>query len=354
MLPIYERTIKVSKGKEGHKIDFNQFCDISYNITMSDTAETVVPIMPKQQREVSENLGKNNTSCHEQFYAHIEKKYGPFKDCSFGHTRGSKTGVKHEGEQKLPIREFELKGCSIDHNNEVIIKKGDGLQGFCRTCSRRRRRIRSKKAQEKNEGHGYDIYERDYGKSTKKCSKCKEEKHIKDSFKLSPSMECGIHNVCIICTQTYGDSAKNRIIIYRPDGNHKYEKTEEGQHDDHIMPLASGGTNEEANHRLIPAKENLSKSSTIPFSNVNDIPATLMCERWRPILAKAKTENISITDFKSRMACAILDEQRDLYSKTDEEIEYVFKLYNTTNNRRINTKRAVKKFKQYCKEILNL
>ena len=120
------------------------------------------------------------------------------------------------------------------------------------------------------------------------------------------------------------------------------------------MPLKYGGTNKEINHQLLSAKENLSKSATIPFKNVNDIPDELMCERWKPILQDAKKNNISITDFKSRISLAILEEQKYIYSKTDQEIEYIFKEYNKTNNKRINTKRAVEKFKKYCKDILHL
>lgn len=309
--------------------------------------------MSKKKRKVSDNLGKNNTSNHEKIYAHIETIFGKTKRCSFGHKRGSKTGVKHEGEQEVPIRGFELRGCSINDMNEIIIKGGDGLQGFCRICSQRRRKKRLEISRAKNEG-GYDTYEKEYGISTKKCSQCKEDKNVRENFNLSPAMECGIHNVCNDCSKRYGESMGDRVIKYRPDGYFKYKKTEENHHDEHIMPLVYGGTNKEVNHQLIPAKKNLSKSSTIPFSNVNDIPDSLMCERWKPILEKAKTENISITDFKSKIAYAILDEQKKIYSMTDHEIESVFKQYNTTNNRRINIKRAVEKFKTYCKEILNL
>jgi hypothetical protein len=309
--------------------------------------------MIKKQRNVSNNLGKNNTSNHEKIYKYIENKIGPTKKCNFGHKKGSKTGVKHEGPEDVCIRNFPLKGCSINENDEVVIKNGDGLQGFCRTCDTRRRRKRLDISREKNKG-GYDTYEKEYGKITKKCSVCKKDKNIRECFKLSPSMECGIHNICNSCSKMYGESMGCRLIKYRPDSNFKYKKTEENQHDDHIMPLKYGGTNKEINHQLLPAKENLSKSATIPFKNVYDIPDELMCERWKPILQDAKKNNISITDFKSRISLAILEEQKYIYSKTDQEIEYIFKEYNKTNNKRINTKRAVEKFKKYCKDILHL
>lgn len=309
--------------------------------------------MSKKQRNVSENLGKNHTANHEKYYSHIESMIGPTKKCTFGHIRGSNTGIKHEGEQLVPIRDFETKGCRIDDMGGVIIKGGDGLQGFCRNCSKRRRRKRLEMSREKNKD-GYDTYEKEYGKSTKKCSLCKTDKSVRDHFKLSPGMECGIHNICNECSKKYGESMGDRLIKYRPDGNFKYAKSEKNQHDDHIMPLAYGGTNEEINHQIISSRENLSKSSSIPFENVMHINPLLLCSRWRPILYTAQREKISITVFKSRISDAILEEQKKIYSMKDGEIETIFEQYNKNNNRRVGVKRCAEKFKTYCKEILKL
>lgn len=309
--------------------------------------------MASKQRTVSDKLGKSITSSHEKIYNYIESIIGPTKKCNFGHTRGSKTGVKHEGEINVPIRGFELKGCSINDLNEVVVKDGDGLQGFCRVCSQRRRRKRLDMCREKNSG-GYETYEKNYGKTTKCCSYCKEEKEVKDNFKLSPGMECGIHNICIECSKTYGESMGDRLIKYRPDGNFKYKKSGKDQHDDHIFPLAFGGTNDAINHQLISSKENLSKSNTIQFNDVMDINPLLLCERWRHILYQAQLERIDITTFKSRMSKAILDEQKTIYAMKDSDIENVYKDYNKRNNRRVQTKRCVEKFKKYCKEVLKL
>ena len=307
--------------------------------------------MSKKQREVSERLGKNDIENHEKYYSFIEKKIGPTKKCNFGHIRGSKTGVKHEGCQDVPIRNFELKGCFIDQNDNVELKSKDGLQGFCKTCSKLRRQRRLEMSSQENKGP--DTYIEKYGKNTKKCSMCKIEKNIQ-YFNPSLRMECGFHNQCIECSKSYGDSMGDRLIKYRPDGNYKYKKTEKDQHDDHIMPLAFGGTNKEVNHQLLPKKVNLSKSSEIPYDSILDIPENQICERWKHILAKAKEENISISEFKSRITKAIRDEQRCIYNMTDIEIKNIFKLYNKNNNRRINIERAVQKFKIYCKDILNL
>jgi hypothetical protein len=298
----------------------------------------------KKQRVVSKRLGKNMVNKHEFIYSEIEKRIGSTKICNFGHVLGSKTGVKHEGKKELPIRNFELKGCF-------------GLQNFCKTCSKRRRRKRLEMSRQKNSlkgKSGYDIYEKEYGKNTKKCSVCKKEKCIRKHFKLSPSMECGIHNVCIICTKQYGESMGDRLIKYRPDGKHKYNKIKKGKHDDHIMPLAYGGTNDPINHQLIDSKENLSKSSTIPFDNVMNINPLLLCERWRPILYEAQREKLSIFILKSKLSFAILEEQKHLYQSSDIQLNKVFSDYNKKNNRRMNLKRCVEKFKKYCRTILKI
>ena len=310
------------------------------------------------QRNVSKQLGRNQTHYHEKIYNEIEKRLGPTKICNFGHIRGSKTGVKHEGNQMVSIRDFELRGCKILENGEIEIANGCGLQGFCKICSKRRRRRRLEMSREKNKG-GFDTYEKEYGKTYKTCSICKENKDVRKNFKLSPGMECGIHNICTTCSKTYGESMGDRLVKYRPDGKFKYKKTEEGQHDDHHMPLKFGGTNEEVNHRLLTAVENLKKSSTIPYHDVKDIPPEELCERWRPILKQVQQEqsgngSVSITIFESRISSAILEEQKKLYSKTDEEMEIFCKKYNKKNNRRVNTKRCVKKFRKYCKDILHL
>jgi hypothetical protein len=309
--------------------------------------------MTSKQRIVASNLGKNITSEHEQIYNYIESKNGQFKQCNFGHKRGSKTGVKHEGEENVPIRDFELRGCSITKMNTVVIKDGSGLQGFCKDCSKKRRRRRLEMSREKNKG-GYDTYEKEYGKTTKKCSLCNEDKNIRKHFKLSPGMECGIHNVCIQCSKIYGESMGDRMIKYRPDGNYKYNKKETHQHDDHIFPLAYGGTHEEINHQLISSKENLTKSSTIPFKNVMDINPLLLSLRWRPIIYEGQREKICITILKSRLFNAIQEENKHIYSMKDSDIEKIYQDYNKKNNRRINTKRCVEKIKKYCKEILKL
>lgn len=82
------------------------------------------------QRKVNDKLGKNIVKDHSKLYSAIEINIGPFKKCTFGHVRGSKTGVKHEGDCNVSIRDFELKGIAYDELlDKVIFEKGsDGLQ----------------------------------------------------------------------------------------------------------------------------------------------------------------------------------------------------------------------------------
>ena len=92
------------------------------------------------QRTVNENLGRNKTKDHDIIYDAIEQKMGKTKICKFG-CNGCKGGIKHEGDAAVSIRDFELKGVTVNPQNEVIIEKGDGLQGYCRTCSQKYRKF---------------------------------------------------------------------------------------------------------------------------------------------------------------------------------------------------------------------
>jgi len=297
----------------------------------------------KKTRKVNELLGKNQTKDHEEIYEEIKKKIGPTKICNFGHTRGSKTGIKHEGEKVLPIESFELKGCIYDKSTKSYVINGCGLQGFCRDCSKRRRRKRLEQSKKNNTG-GYQQYINTYGE-TKKCSMCKNVLHCK-KFNLSPSMECGIHNICKKCSKIYGESLGDRWIRYLPDGNFKYKKTEEDQHDDHIFPLALGGSNEKINHQLINSKENLKKSSKLLFNNIHDIDEHMLSERWRNILVKCKEENTTLHLLESRLRKAINIEINHRKTLTNTELVKQFENYNKKWNSRKDIKRAVSIFRK--------
>lgn len=301
-----------------------------------------------KQREVSHTLGKNIINNHQKIYDAIEKQLGPMKRCTFGHTRGSKTGVKHEGVLEIPIRDFELRGCCIDDNGEVVISKGDGLQGFCRNCSKLRRQARI--TQEKNEkkDKSYeevrDMYIHKYGTNQKKCSRCKENKML-EHFNLSIGMECGFHNMCKICSYEYGSSVGERWIIYLPDGNFKYNKQGKDIHDDHIFPLSLGGSNEKSNHQLLDSKTNILKSNELQFSSVDTIDPNLLSIRFRYVLQ----ETNDIIELKRILNEKIHEDILKRSKLSDEELKEMYLSYCKEHNMRRNIDRAIRKFRQYCK-----
>jgi len=78
-----------------------------------------------------------------QFYDAIEDRIGSYKTCNYGYSKGSRTGVKHEGSCNVSIRDFELSGINYDDTTgEIVFEEGsDGLQDYCRVCSKRCRNI---------------------------------------------------------------------------------------------------------------------------------------------------------------------------------------------------------------------
>jgi 5-methylcytosine-specific restriction endonuclease McrA len=307
-----------------------------------DTITTQKPIMMKR-RKVNGQLGRNNTKDSEEKYNYIENDLGiTHHRCSRG-ANGTRFGVSHEGDRRCPIRDFHFNGIRMENGN-IICNKSIPLQGACKRCDSLYRGARIQSSRDKNVG-GHEQFIKTYGDKWG-CSRCKKQKHPTE-FSLSMSMEHGIHNHCKDCSKKYGESAGDRIILYLPDGTFGYKKDKEGLHDDHIFPLALGGTNEEVNHQLILAKENLQKSSKIMYSSVHEIPSNLLCERWRHILHQVKSENETIHILKSRLSRAIYQEQQCRYSKSDNDLEDEYRKYYNGINKRNDAKRSVRIFKDY-------
>jgi hypothetical protein len=314
----------------------------------SDANKTNITLT--KQRAVSTALGKNVIKDHTAIYNEIEKKIGATKKCTFGHTRGSKTGVKHEGSIDVPIREFELRGATINEDNTVTITGGDGLQGFCKVCSTRRRGARINAEKESKQGKTteeiYQIYITKYGINTKKCSRCNKDKTLAE-FNLSISMECGLHNTCKVCMYEYGSSVGDRWIIYMPDGNYKYDKKDKDQHDDHIFPLSLGGSNEQINHQLLSSTENLEKSNDIKhFVSIESINPEMLSSRYRASLSEAT----DINSLKIILSQYVYKDILERSKLSDSELLDVYKKYCEKYNLRRDAERAVKKFREYCKE----
>jgi hypothetical protein len=314
----------------------------------SDANKTNITLT--KQRAVSTALGKNVIKDHTAIYNEIEKKIGATKKCTFGHTRGSKTGVKHEGSIDVPIREFELRGATINEDNTVTITGGDGLQGFCKVCSTRRRGARINAEKESKQGKTteeiYQIYITKYGINTKKCSRCNKDKTLAE-FNLSISMECGLHNTCKVCMYEYGSSVGDRWIIYMPDGNYKYDKKDKDQHDDHIFPLSLGGSNEQINHQLLSSTENLEKSNDIKhFVSIESVNPEMLSSRYRASLSEAT----DINSLKIILSQYVYKDILERSKLSDSELLDVYKKYCEKYNLRRDAERAVKKFREYCKE----
>lgn len=323
---------------ENNKIDINKS-----NFKLNDIKKDV------KQRIVNSNLGKNITKDHEQIYEAIEQKIGLTKKCNFGHEKGSKTGVKHEGDKNVNIRNFELRGVKYDEETKKVIfeKNSDGLQGFCKDCSKRRRKARITTQEEihkdKTPKQIYEYYIEKYGKKDKTCSKCKEDLNIEE-FNISSGMECGLHNLCKKCSHDYGNSVGDRWLIYLPDGNYNYNKKDTDFHDDHIFPVSLGGSNNKINHQLLEPTKNISKSNNIEFENINDIDEQMISERFRKILISC----LDINDLKIKLTKAIYDDILVRSKKSDEELEKIYSEYCKKNNLRKDVKRAVKKFRKFC------
>lgn len=314
-----------------------------------NTNMSVNELVVNKQRTVNKELGKNITKDHTRIYNEIEKRIGKTKICNFGNGRGSKTGVKHEGCNDVPIRDFELRGASINDQNIIIIKNGDGLQGFCKVCSKRRRtaRLNKEKEEKKNKTPEeiYALYIKKYSINTKRCSRCKKDKSLCD-FTLSIGMECGLHNTCKLCLSEYGSSVGDRWIIYMPDGNYKYNKQDKKEHDDHIFPLSLGGSNEKINHQLLSSIENLKKSNDITqFVSIQSINPELLSARYRVALTEAKNLN----DLKIILNQYIHKDLVERSRLSDEILLETYKIYCEKYNLRRDIRRAVKKFREYCK-----
>jgi 5-methylcytosine-specific restriction endonuclease McrA len=316
---------------------------------MEDMSQTNALIIEKKQRVVNKHLGKNITKDRDKIYAVIEKIIGPTKKCNHGHIRGSKTGIKHEGCCDVPIRNFELRGARVGEDGKVIIENGDGLQGFCKECSQKRRKARI--AKEKSEKQGktpeqiHELYKEKYHSDVKKCSRCKQFKQLHE-FNVSAGMECGLHNMCKLCCYEYSSSMGDRWIVHMPDGNYKYNKQCKDQHDDHIFPLSLGGSNEEINHQMLSSEENLKKSNGLHhFISLDKINPQLLSLRYRHVLSEAADLN----DLKIRLSQSVHNDIITRRNLDDTELYTVYKNYCEKNNLRRNIIRAIKKFREYCK-----
>lgn len=299
--------------------------------------------MPKQRDHSQTILGKNNTKDHDKIYNYIKDTLNiTEKKC------GSCNKIK-------PPTDFRLYKIQYSNGN-IKCESKIPLQSQCILCDNNWRKIRTTRCHDTYDPlTDEEIYQcfKDKktitgGGETKICSRCKGNKKPED-FSISRGMECGLHNMCRLCGFEYGESLGDRWIIYRPDGNFKYKKTQKGQHDDHIFPLALGGSNAEINHQLIDGKINLQKSSKLEFDNIMCINPELLSERFRNILHECQREKETIHNLEILLRQAIYDEHMLLNIKTDDELLTIFNNYNKQNNTRKKSERAVTKLREFIK-----
>ncbi|MEJ2267614.1 MAG: HNH endonuclease signature motif containing protein [Nanoarchaeota archaeon] len=273
-----------------------------------------------KQRE-TKNLGLNRSKNREKIFRYIEDVLG-IKEKRCGMVKMTKYGFKHFGRNPLPIRNFNLRDVNIV-NGKVILgsQTKDGLQPNCMACERKYRRGRLDKHKLKYEGMTdkqiYDNYKKEYNRTSKRCSMCKIEKDPSE-FPISRGMETGLHNTCKACSKSYSESVGGRWIIYSVDGHEVMKITNKDScaicgskdklHKDHIFPVSKGGTDNKENLQILCREHNLSKSNTIIspiIKSVKDIKNKMICERYLPILRKARKENWSLVKFESEITKAV-------------------------------------------------
>ena len=316
-----------------------------------DAAEQCSSFKPTQ-RNVRDTLGRNAIRYHNRIYDLLGQKRGSHtKICAYGTKKGDKYGIKHDGDSELSIRNFSLRGTSLGENGELHIQgSGDGLQGFCKDCETKRRHARMQYHRQMFRTMTDDAirnwYRERYRCTTKCCSRCKTDLEV-GQFSISRGMETGLHNQCQRCVRLISSSVGDRDIIYMPDAPHvrvaKHHHSTD-LHDDHIMPLSLGGSNDLINHQLLHSAENIHKSNKLDhFSCVRDIDPMLLSERYRRVLEDAS----DLKDLESRLTYTVHQDIMTRYQMNDRDLATLYREYFHTYNLRRCPERAVKKLREF-------
>ena len=368
------------------------------------------PSKPERtKRGVSEQSGRNSTARNEQIYKHIEtvvyeaeqKRTKPrlqkndkgevCAQCTFGKVLGSKSGVEHEGDEWIPIRNFKPRLVKItDVGIAYHTRAPTGLQNNCDVCNKDRRvwrgdegeKLFNKIIKKAEESAGRELSEEEkksasdawatktYG-SENPCSfnggKCLNPNGPNlpwSAFGLSIRQDPMMihHNICNFCSKS-SSSEGDRWVKYSPDGRHSPNKilgvttcSQDGcditvlLENDHCVELNFGGSDNEANQQYLHKKHHDEKKGTIGpnIKSVHEVTKDMVSERFHPVLDKAKEENWSLDKLVSQLKIAMEQFLRWKVSLTDAELNAFFTSQNARNNTQHDEERAVRKFRKWC------
>lgn len=267
----------------------------------------------KKKRKVSKNLGRTQHYQADSLYRLIAKKSGPTRKCPFyGGSKYPQFDSKSHNllnpkypNPNVPIEQFDF--CK---------KEGKwDLQAYCKVCYKVYRDARinfSRKTWMRNRRKMTDSQIRDWYKKnvgpTMQCSACKRELSP-ENFRISRSMEKGLHNICFNCEMSFGESSREKEWLSEGDwkswksavvkmrrtkkvkcagwkrsvlsGDCKIESRGKNMHADHIIPLRAGGIHDVSNFQPLCSVCNEKKSDQIdPLIKKKKI-ISLVCNRYK-------------------------------------------------------------------------
>jgi len=252
----------------------------------------------KLKRDVSGNLGRTQHRRADLLYKQIKKRLGPTRPCPFYNGKKYPQFNPKSHDKLNPA--FPNPAVPIEQYDFALNKKSGawGLQAYCKVCYKAYRDARIGKSRETwIQKNGKPMTDQQiqswYVKNvspTMRCSTCRIEK-TPAAFRISRSMEKGLHNVCIDCSAASGASVREQAWLSDGDWNswklavqkmRKNKKvvcagwprsvvikackgTDEGKkmHADHRVPLRAGGLNDKTNFQALCGPCNIRKSDQI-------------------------------------------------------------------------------------------